>query len=116
MKMAYLWFFRDSGISDTNNTRKDIAGIYRNLEDIETSNVVEKHGFLAKTTSKLYTFRLFILILSVILYNFWMKKQTAYDKKSYARKLKNSTYVILYSSSLQSVETLKDSRMKTVDF
>jgi len=36
MKMVSLWFFRDSGISDTNDTRKDLAEIYRISWDIQT--------------------------------------------------------------------------------
>lgn len=100
----------------SNNTRKDLAEIYRMRWGIETSYRVEKHDFLAKTTSKSYKFRLFLFLVAVILYNFWMITRMVYGEKFYARKWKNSIYVILYSSSLQSVETIKDSEIKTVDF
>ena len=70
MKMAYLWFFRDSGISDTNNTRKDVTEIYLMRWDIETLYWIGKHDFLAKITSKLYKFRPFLLLVAVILYIF----------------------------------------------
>lgn len=100
----------------SNNTRKDLAEIYRMRWGIETSYRVEKHDFLAKTTSKSYKFRLFLFLVAVILYNFWMITRMVYGEKFYARKWKNSIYVILYSLSLQSVETIKDSEIKTIDF
>jgi len=100
----------------SNNTRKDLAEIYRMRWGIETSYRVEKHDFLAKTTSKSYKFRLFLFLVAVILYNFWMITRMVYGEKFYARKWKNSIYVILYSLSLQSIETIKDSEIKTVDF
>ncbi|ENO12134.1 hypothetical protein MBGDC06_00220 [Thermoplasmatales archaeon SCGC AB-539-C06] len=83
--MTYLWFFRDSGISDTNNTRKEIAEIYRMRWDIEPSYRVEKHDFLAKTISKLYKFRIFLFLVAVILYNFWMITRMVYGEKFYAK-------------------------------
>ena len=83
---------------------------------IETSYRVEKHDFLAKTTSKSYKFRLFLFLVAVILYNFWMMTRMVFGEKFYARKWKTSIYVILYSSSTQSVETMKNSEIKTADF
>jgi len=100
----------------TNNTRKDLAEVYRMRWGIETSYRVEKHDFLAKTTSKSYKFRLFLFLVAVILYNFWMMTRMVFGEKFYARKWKTSIYVILYSSSTQSVETMKNSEIKTADF
>jgi len=100
----------------TNNTRKDLAEVYRKRWGIETSYRVEKHDFLAKTTSKSYKFRLFLFLVAVILYNFWMMTRMVFGEKFYARKWKTSIYVLLYSSSTQSVETVKNSEIKTADF
>jgi IS4 transposase len=99
-----------------NDIRENLAEVYRMRWGIETSYRVEKHDFLAKTTSKSYKFRLFLFLVAVILYNFWMITRMVYGKKFYARKWKNSIYILLYSSSLQSVETMKDSEIKNIDF
>ena len=99
----------------TNNTRENLAEVYRMRWGIETSYRVEKHDFLAKTTSKSYKFRLFLFLVAVILYNFWMIIRMILGEKFYARKWKISIYVMLYSLPTSSFNAIKISEM-TADF
>jgi len=100
-------------------TRENIAEVYRKRWGIETSYRVEKHDFLAETTSKSYEFRLFLFLVALILYNFWMILRCIIGEKFYARRWKTSIYVMLYSSSLSSTvfdNDMEKSEGKTVSF
>jgi len=99
----------------TDNKRENLAEVYRMRWGIETSYRVEKHDFLAKTTSKSYKFRLFLFLTAVILYNFWMITRMILGVKFYARKWKISIYVMLYSLPPSSFNAIKISEM-TADF
>ena len=79
----------------TNDTRKSLAEVYRKRWNIETSYRVEKHEFLAETTSKSYKFRLFLFLVAVVLYDFWMILRLKMGDKFYVRRWKTSLYFTL---------------------
>lgn len=91
----------------TNDTRKSLAEVYRMRWNIETSYRVEKHEFLAETTSKSYKFRLFLFLVAVILYDFWMILRLKMGDKFYVRRWKISlcfTLCLLLDPSLRIME------------
>jgi len=81
-----------TNISVTEGNKMIIADIYRKRWNIETSYRVEKHEFLAKTTSKSYQFRLMLFLISVLLYNLWMILRKIKGKTFHARRWKVSLY------------------------
>jgi hypothetical protein len=77
-----------TNIPVTQRNMNILADIYRKRWNIETSYRVEKHEFLATTTSKSYQFRLLLFLLSVLLYNLWMILKRFKGKAFHARRWK----------------------------
>jgi hypothetical protein len=103
----------------TNQTREVFAEIYRKRWGIETSYRIEKHEFLAETTSKSCAFRLFLFLVAMILYNFWIILRCILGEKFYVRRWKTSLYILIHSSGVfhrVSNDTLGESGEKTADF
>ena len=100
----------------TNDTRKSLAEVYRKRWNIETSYRVEKHEFLAETTSKSYKFRLFLFLVAVVLYDFWMILRLKMGDKFYVRRWKISLYFILCFLSDPSLRIMEISERKVAGF
>lgn len=100
----------------TNDTRKSLAEVYRKRWNIETSYRVEKHEFLAETTSKSYKFRLFLFLVAVVLYDFWMILRLKMGDKFYVRRWKISLYFTLCLLSDSSLRIMEVSERKVAGF
>lgn len=92
----------------TNSNRQIFAEIYRMRWNIETSFRVEKHDFLAETTSKSCKFRLFLFLVAIVLYNLWMITRVVIGDMFYVRRWKISLYIFLYSWSSKSFNFLNE--------
>ena len=103
----------------TNQTRGIFAEIYRKRWGIETSYRIEKHEFLAETTLKSSTFRLFLFLVAVLLYNFWIILRCILGEKFYVRRWKTSLYILMRSLKVNQIISnvpLEESGEKTADF
>ena len=101
----------------TNTNRHVFAEIYRKRWNIETSFRVEKHEFLAQTTSKSYCFRLFLFLVAIVLYNLWVITRITMGMRSfYVRRWKISLYLVLYSWSSKSFDVLDGVRVNVAGF
>ena len=100
----------------TNSNRQIFAEIYRKRWNIETSFRVEKNDFLAETTSKSYKFRLFLFLVSIILYDLWMITRTMIGDMFYVRRWKISLYLFLYTWSCKSFNVFDEVRINIAIF
>jgi len=86
-----------TNIPVTEENRNVLADLYKSRWNIETSYRVEKHEFLAVTTSKSYQFRLLLFLLAVMLYNLWLILRKYFGLKYHVRRWKLSFYPFLLS-------------------
>jgi IS4 transposase len=101
----------------TNNNRVIFAEIYRKRWNIETNFRVEKHEFLAQTTSKSCRFRLFLFLVAIVLYNLWVIARLTMGVTSfYVRRWKISLYLFLYSWSSKSFNVLDEAKGNVAGF